>query len=102
MIAREALARWPSLWQSLVHLYSIPVGSSALVSLLPGGACSIGRVHWYRHVVHPWWGVGQSHLLWREALRRLGIPWLEALLVIVVTEALEIRCILRDPVNQLH
>jgi hypothetical protein len=32
----------------------------------------------------------------------LGIPWLEALLGAIVAKALEIWCILRDRVDQLH
>jgi len=102
MIALEALARWPLLRQSLVHLHSVSIGPSTLVSLLPGGARLIGHVHWYHHIVHPWWGIGQGHLSWCEASCGLGVSWLEVQLAVIVAEALEVRCILYDRVDQLH
>jgi len=102
LVACEALAWWPSLWQPLVRLYGIPVGSSALVSLLPGGTRTVEHVHRYRHIVHPWWHVGRGYLSWCEASCRLGVPWLEVLLAIIVAKVLEVRCILHDQIDQLH
>ena len=101
-IAREAFAQWPSLWGPLVHLHGVSVGSSALVSLLSGGARTIGRVHGYHHIIHPWWGIGRGYLSRRESLCGLGIPQLEALLGLVIAEPLEVRCVLCDQVDQLH
>jgi hypothetical protein len=102
MIAREASAWRPLLRRPLVRLHGVSISSSALVSLLPGGMRTVGCVHRYCHVVHPWRGIGRCHLLWCEASCRLGVPWLETLLGIVVAKALEVRCVLRNRVDQLH
>src|SRR6267154_4960228 len=60
---------------------------------------SVARVHWYWGVIHPLRGVRRSYLSGSKSPIWLVSPWH---LGRVGAESSEVRCVLRDRIDQLH
>src|SRR6266853_3310132 len=95
-VAVVTLARWsvlPLVWFSLCR---IPLGRPSMPRWSTG---SIARVHQYWGVIHPLRSIGRGHLSRSESPVWLVPSWH---LGRVGTEGSEVRCVLRDRVDQLH
>src|SRR5216683_1761401 len=95
-VAVVTLARWsvrPLVWFGLCR---IPLSRSITPRWSTG---SVARVHRYWGVIHPLWSVGRGYLSGSESPIWLVSSWH---LGRIGAESSEVRCVLRDRIDQLH